>query len=105
MNTEFFLLTPRPYDFGDGIGAHRPSWKRIIRKADLTAALERGADRGRPVRHVHTYSPSGEKIKDILDRLPPGLAAAYEKKHGGGLIHRDYIGTGAIIEPFTLPTP
>lgn len=93
---DLLLITPRPIDFGFGCGPVQPFNQCVVRESDLRKALEHNSPR------VPVYNHKGVKIRDIIKNMTPGLAAAYERKHGAGMIHRSYLGTGAIVEPFTV---
>jgi hypothetical protein len=69
----------------------------IIAQEDLDRARASG---GKIVR-LPTYQPDGEKTSHMLDRLTPGLYAAYEAKHGyTQMIHLCYL-ENAIFTPHT----
>jgi hypothetical protein len=96
--SDLLKVVPRPYDFGTG--PSRPEWIAYVRESDLRRAVERSVELGKPVLRVPRYTRTGERVSEVMGRLPPGLREAYERKHGQGTaIHRAYLGPGAIITP------
>jgi hypothetical protein len=55
------------------------------------AALDRAEQSGHQIVRVPTYQPDGEKTLSMLSRLTPGLRTAWERKHGHGIVHLNYI--------------
>jgi hypothetical protein len=55
------------------------------------AALERAESSQRSIIRIPTYQPDGEKTLSMLSRLTPGLREAWERKHGSGIVHLNYI--------------
>lgn len=55
------------------------------------AALERAETSQRQIMRIPTYQPNGEKTLSMLSRLSTGLRTAWERKHGLGMVHLNYI--------------
>jgi hypothetical protein len=55
------------------------------------AAIERAESSQRAIIRIPTYQKDGEKTLSMLSRLSPGLREAWEKKHGCGIVHLNYI--------------
>ena len=89
---DLLKVIPCPIDFGDGSGPVRPPWVRYVRESDLRATLITGQKR------VWTYTRKGERHRDIAKRQRTAkLQDAYDERHSWGMMHRSYLGTGALI--------
>lgn len=67
---------------------HEPRRWHIL---TTTAALARAESSHRQIVRVPTYQPDGEKTLVMLSRLTPGLRSAWERKHGHGIVHLNFI--------------